>query len=260
MNITIVEHGSLGLCLARNLSRYHRVHLLRSQESALDEPLAELDGVLTPVDQQGLQNDETGLVVTDATNIAFAHADHIIITPPVEYGGRHERYNALLCEATLQEVLTYNATANIALQTLVPLGFSDRISREFSVPRLVHAFLSPPAQSPALSRADHGRLVLGGPASIATDHASLLRQAVGEHFRDILVDRSLSESVALLAAQIDTSSPHAIRQVLAHAQRHGLNGRVLIECLGLLIPVRGASESSAGIIYAAPHGLARHSV
>ena len=56
MNITIVEHGSLGLCLARNLSRYHRVHLLRSQESALDEPLAELDGVLTPVDQQGLQN------------------------------------------------------------------------------------------------------------------------------------------------------------------------------------------------------------
>lgn len=254
MNITIVEHGPLGLRMARALSRNHRVHLLRSQESAPNEPLAELDGAVTHVPALDLQAHPNGLIVTDAINTAFTFAEHIIITPPIEYGGRHKRYNAILCEATLLDALNYNTTASVAVQTLVPPGFCDRLARQFGVSPLVHAFLSPPAQTAARSSTDRGQLVLGGPGTTAADHAALLRQAFGDRFRDILVDRSVSETVALLAAQLDLTSPQAIRHVLEHAQQHSLNARVLIECLGLLRPLKGAADASAGATQPAPLG------
>lgn len=249
MQITIVEHGPPGMRLAKALSRHHRVHLVRSQESAPNEPLAELDGV--EVHQGYLEAPEctAGLWVTDANNIAFAYADHIIFTPPVEYGGQHQRYNALVCETTLLDALSYNATASIALQTLVPPGFTDRLSNKLGLSRLIHAFLDLPSMR---SNTDRGRLVLGGPAQAATDHAALLRQALGDRFRNILVERTESETVTLLAAQLDLSSPSSIRSVIEHAQQHDLNARVLIECLGLLRPLKGTAGAHPGTTQPAP--------
>ena len=150
------------------------------------QPLAELDGAVTHVPALDLQAHPNGLIVTDAINTAFTFAEHIIITPPIEYGGRHKRYNAILCEATLLDALTYNTTASVAVQTLVPPGFCDRLARQFGVAPLIHAFLSPPAQTAARSSTDRGQLVLALPAigpSAALDTrwdgplAALLRQA-----------------------------------------------------------------------------------
>ena len=243
MNITIVEHGALGLRMARAFSRHHRVCLLRSQESMPGEP---------PVDPASMVacgrpgDRSTGLVVTDATNTAFQHADHIIFTPPIEFGGGHLRYNELICEVTLQDALTYNATASFALQTLVTPGFSDRLSREFRLPRLVHAHMAAPSAHNTHSHADQGQIVIGGPLDAANAHARLLRQAFGDHFRCLQVHRPESEAVAVLAVQLDPSIPSAIRQAAVYARQHGLSARILIECLGLLKSVSGSVAASSG--------------
>lgn len=257
MNITIVEHGAFGMRLARALSQRHRVHLLRSQESPPNELPVDL---ASTVAREPHGDRSTGLVVTDETNIAFRHADHIVFTPPVEYGGGHQRYNDLLCEVTLQDALTYNATATVALQTLVTPGFSDRLSREFRLPRIVHVHMAEPGTRGPTGHADRGQIVIGGPADAANAHAMLLRQAFGDHFRSLLVERTESEAVAVLAAQLDLSTPLAIRQTTAYARQHRLNARVLIEGLGLLTPVSGSTSVSKGTTEPAPlNARAQHS-
>lgn len=251
MNITIVEHGTFGLRLARALSGHHRVHLLRSQESTPDELPADI-GPTVACGQTGERS--TGLVVTDAISTAFIKADHVIFTPPVEYGGGHHRYNELLCEVILQDALTFNATASFALQTLVSPGFSDRLSHEFRLPRLVHAHMREPLPQDTYRHADRGQIVIGGPADAANAHAALLRQAFGDRFRSLQVQRPESEAVAVLAAQLDLSVPSAVRQTTVYARQHGLNARVLIECLGLLKPVSGSFAASSGATEPAPLG------
>ncbi len=245
MNITIVERGSLGLQLARALSLRHFVYLLRNREDSTDDT-SEVSANRTSTDMaRAVHPPANGLVVTDAIDLAFSYADHIIVTPPIEYDGVHARYNALLCEATLQDVLMHNATASVALQTLVPPGFSDRVAREFGARRLLHVFMTPDSVVYDSLGAGNRLVVIGGPQPEAVFHTTLLQQAQGAPLSTVLVDRKTSECAALIANQLDLASPDAIERVTENAEQYGLDAGVMVECLGLrsLKPNEGTGPS-----------------
>ena len=240
MQITIVEHGELGSRLARALALEHRVHLLLSQE-----PTREAEGIDSTLQEEAALDrcltHSTGLTVTDSIPEAVRHADHIIFTSPVEYGGLHERYNALICEATVADAVTYNATATIAIHTLVPPGFSDRLAREYGLHRTVHASLMHGVNS-----ARGSRLTLGGPSPEARAHAKILQRALGGQYRGHMISRKESEAVALLAAKLDLAAPNAIQRVAQYAHQLGLNHRVLVRCLGLMAAVSTSARNNQG--------------
>jgi hypothetical protein len=178
----------------------------------------------------GDQNNDR-LHITHSVQEAFIQSDMAVFTPTAEYGGLNPIFNSLVIESTLWEAFPYLAHGNVMIQAAVPIGFSEKLGREYGMKNITHSTFVHSRKMPA------ARLIMGGGAALARNHARLLQSTFGVRFKGHLVEPRVSEAVALIIDMVDLNAPDAIVAVRGFAKKFHLDQSTLIKCLGLVYVV-----------------------
>lgn len=234
MKIAVAGVGYVGLSNAILLAQNHEVVALDLNP----EKVALLNAKQSPViDSQVsdyLANKTLNLRASLDASVAFEGVDLVIVATPTDYDLDSNYFNTRSVEAVVKQILAINPRALIVIKSTVPVGYTERISREFETSNIV---FSPEFLREGYALHDNlypSRIIVGDKAGRGQAVADLLLEgAIRKDAPVLLIGSSEAEAVKLFSNTYLAMRVAYFNELDSYAIFHGLDPRQIIQGVGL---------------------------
>ena len=140
MKIAVAGTGYVGLSLAVLLSQQNDVTAV----DIVPEKVEKINKWISPIQDEYIEKfmaehaeRNLSLRATTDGDAAYADADFIIVAAPTNYDSQKNFFDTSAVESVIGQVLRANRTGTIIIKSTIPVGYTERVIRNFGTPRIL---------------------------------------------------------------------------------------------------------------------------
>ena len=236
MKIAVAGVGYVGLSLAVLLAQHHEVWAVSTTPAKVEKINAGKSPIADREIEAALASGELHLTATVDKEAAYRDAEFVVIATPTNYDPQLNYFDTSAVEDVIRTVMRVNPEAVMVIKSTVPVGYTERISRELGCERLL---FSPEFLREGSALYDNyypSRIIVGAPKEspalqeAAKRFAGLLTE--GARKKDVPVlftEPTEAEAVKLFANTYLALRVSFFNELDTYAEARGLNTRQIID-------------------------------
>ena len=234
MRIVVVCTGYVGLSLAVLFAQNHEVIAV----DVVPEKVEKINARISPIEDAEIERffaeHDLNLTATLEGAAHYSHADLVVIATPTDYDPITQFFDTTSVEQVIAAVHRLNPNVTIAIKSTVPVGFTERMRREFPNAHLV---FSPEFLRESKALHDNlypARIVVGETGERGRQLADLLAEgAVDSEVPILLTDATEAEAIKLFANTYLAVRVAYFNELDTYAAVHGLDTSKVIKGVSL---------------------------
>ena len=137
MKIAVAGVGYVGLSLAVLLAQHHEVWAVSTTPAKVEKINAGKSPIADREIEAALASGGLQLTATVDKEAAYRDAEFVVIATPTNYDPQLNYFDTSAVEDVIHTVMRVNPEAVMVIKSTVPVGYTERISRELGCERLL---------------------------------------------------------------------------------------------------------------------------